>query len=98
MSVCEKERETQIKNRECDIETQRQRESEKVVEVEVRSEFMISWLAQWKEGMYVVRFPDVMQMEKTWEIPCWEDHSANSPLRSYYLQKSEPILRSAIYL
>lgn len=45
MSVCVRKRETQIKKRECDIETYRQRESEKVVEVEAGSEFTVSWLA-----------------------------------------------------
>lgn len=45
MSVCVRKRETQIKKRECDTETYRQRESEKVVEVEAGSEFTVSWLA-----------------------------------------------------
>lgn len=98
MSVCVRKRETQIKKRECDIETHRQRESEKAVEVGAGSEFTVSWLAQWKEGVYVATFPGVMQMEKTWEIFCWEEHSASSPPRSCDLQKPEPVLRSAIRL
>lgn len=40
--VCEKENSDK---KECDIETYRQRESEKAVEVGAVSEFTVSWLA-----------------------------------------------------